>query len=884
MSHERLQAHSSLVSLESPICFWKGLIAILLFALSSAFVGATDITSCSTLDSAGVYNLTADVSISGDNSCINITGDSVTFFCSAGHQIFANDAYSVGIYVNASHAVVKNCFVNGKYIAPLVVKGVYLTSDAFNGSLVNNTVNNTAFAFVIESNNATIKNNSVTQFSSTITDDKYGLFLSGTNATVTYNNLTGVCSGVWFSNYIVSTNDLSVSHNLLTLSNSATYCSGGALGNGFTFSTSDGVNVFNNEIYGGEYSIYFGGSAGTKGVYIEDNLLMSAANVGFQASSSSRGVRLNSNYIENNHIGVSLPPSSSDYILFNNTIKTVDFGVTLNGASNSTLLNNTITTNGSTYCAIRLTSSAKNNTVVNNSVSSAGAWGGIRLDVGDVTNNTLYNNLINSTHPPVTFSGLGNVFNNFSAFLSTGTNIIGGANVGGNFYANYSSSGGYSFSCADFNENGVCDSPYVLGVAANNSDFYPLSSVISLFPTFYNNGSNSTSVKKGGGLVLSINATDNGFLSFITAHTNFTGEWVNQSVFANVSSFNTTFSVTTNQSRGKQIAYEFYVNDTAGNMNFSALSTLTVSNTAPAINDLKLNNGTSILSGQDVNVSWNFSDVDNDSQAGFSVRWFVNGINVSSADDKNILLSNNVSSGNKVWATVNVSDGYDSSSNLNITNTSVVTIGDNIAPSIDNLTLNATSFYSDEWIGISVNCSDAASSISFVYFTVNNSAGTLENKTGIGTTPVFSYANVWGVGTYTIPFVFCGDTSGNVNVSSFSSTFIVASRPSGGTGSSGGGGSSGCPTGYANVAGVCVPIEEINQTSNATATCNNNGVCDVLLGEDCLNCRADCGECNANYWTCTAPGEPCFWTSGSTALYVLLGIGVVALIYLWLRS
>jgi hypothetical protein len=63
----------------------------------------------------------------------------------------------------------------------------------------------------------------------------------------------------------------------------------------------------------------------------------------------------------------------------------------------------------------------------------------------------------------------------------TTTNIVGGLNIGGNFWGNLSGTG-FSQTCTDANLDGICDSSYMLDTG--NEDYLPLA-----IPAGYINGS-----------------------------------------------------------------------------------------------------------------------------------------------------------------------------------------------------------------------------------------------------------------------------------------------------------------------------------------------------------------------------------------------------------
>ena len=108
---------------------------------------------------------------------------------------------------------------------------------------------------------------------------------------------------------------------------------------------------------------------------------------------------------------------------------------------------------------------AANGSIINNIMNSNSI--GVFLDSS--RNNTIYNNYFNNTNNLI-FSGT--IYNNtWNITKKPFTNIIGGPNLGGNFWANQSGKG-FSQTCPDIDRDGICDSKYSFN--SNNSDYLPL--------------------------------------------------------------------------------------------------------------------------------------------------------------------------------------------------------------------------------------------------------------------------------------------------------------------------------------------------------------------------------------------------------------------------
>jgi parallel beta-helix repeat protein len=109
-------------------------------------------------------------------------------------------------------------------------------------------------------------------------------------------------------------------------------------------------------------------------------------------------------------------------------------------------------------------SDSSNNTMSGNNVYSNNDYG---IVLSDSSNNKIHNNIFNNSK---NFFVSDSNINAWNTTRQSGTNIIGGPYLGGNFWANPNGSG-FSQTCPDVNGDGICDKSYILD--ANNIDYLP---------------------------------------------------------------------------------------------------------------------------------------------------------------------------------------------------------------------------------------------------------------------------------------------------------------------------------------------------------------------------------------------------------------------------
>ncbi|MDY9927298.1 right-handed parallel beta-helix repeat-containing protein [Methanosarcina sp.] len=149
----------------------------------------------------------------------------------------------------------------------------------------------------------------------------------------------------------------------------------------------------------------------------------------------------------------------------NNTITDCFHGVDLSLSGGTGIYNNKIS---NCSIGVNLGDACPDIQISNNTITSSADCGIFIPDhEGD---EQVYNNYFNNTINIKLRISDGNTWNNS---LTSGTNIVGGPFIGGNFWANPDGKG-FSQTSGDFDLDGICDSAYEIG-GPENIDYLPLS-------------------------------------------------------------------------------------------------------------------------------------------------------------------------------------------------------------------------------------------------------------------------------------------------------------------------------------------------------------------------------------------------------------------------
>lgn len=290
------------------------------------------------------------------------------------------------------------------------------------------------------------------------TEDTYGVYVYDpkgaglTNVNVKNLKITDWYYGIYYSGYFETANG-SITDNFISSNRSGItleYASNHILTNNIV--ESGGIELiysWNNKITNNNAGIFLhhshgntitGNNASSKGGivlhYAVDNLVTRndvSSNYNGISTEYAANNTLADNRATGSETGITLGPMTSDNTIINNDISSNNYGISSYYASNNTITDNSVSSNDN----------------------------GIYLTSSD--NNTIYNNYFNNTNNA--WDDGNNIWN---IKKTTGTNIIGGSWLGGNYWSDYTGE--------DISGDGLGDTlvPYNSGSIMKGGDHLPL--------------------------------------------------------------------------------------------------------------------------------------------------------------------------------------------------------------------------------------------------------------------------------------------------------------------------------------------------------------------------------------------------------------------------
>ncbi len=213
--------------------------------------------------------------------------------------------------------------------------------------------------------------------------------------------------------------------------------------------------------------------------------------------SSCSNCIIENNKILSNCYGIYVLRSKGDTLSKNTATNNKDYGIVLGTATSNTLSGNKAINNGR---GIHVGSS-DGNTFSGNTIQGSSVYGLYVCPRSD--SNQIYNNYFNDTNMTIR-NGIGNYY---YTTKTSGTNIVGGPYIGGNFWGKPDGTG-FSNTAVDNNRDGISDSAYKNITSSIYSDNLPLVNksekikpiaAFSAFPTSGNAPLNVTFTDKSTG-------------------------------------------------------------------------------------------------------------------------------------------------------------------------------------------------------------------------------------------------------------------------------------------------------------------------------------------------------------------------------------------------
>ena len=384
-----------------------------------------------------------------------------------------NSNVNFGIYLSdsGSNSLISNKVFNSS-------NGINLVFSSGN-TIQENTISddtidsNTHAIFMNNSNNNNLQSN-------TVSDSDYGIAMRYSNNNNLVNNIANNNNRGIYLTLTSSMNTLSenkANSNLMNgiiLSN----CNNNNLvGNTATLNTFSGINLANannNKLTNNNVSLNRRGiyiTTSSSGNVLSGNKANSNSGTGILLENSgdnnltgntagsntydgiylqsSDNNKLDSNIVPSNDIGINLMTTNGTTISKNTVSDSVGHGMLLSLSDSNTISRNSVSnSNRGIYL-----NSSKNNTVSSNNVALSSSYGLYLCNQS--TSNLIFDNYLNNTIN-VNSKNTGCVWNKTK---TSGTSIVGGPNIGGNYWATPLGTG-FSQTATDANKDGIADSSY----------------------------------------------------------------------------------------------------------------------------------------------------------------------------------------------------------------------------------------------------------------------------------------------------------------------------------------------------------------------------------------------------------------------------------------
>ena len=387
-----------------------------------------------------IVKLTVDIR-DHDGTCIDFKGADDITFDGGGHVIAGKDKdYGIRLSSNANNNIIKDCNVRD------FRHGIYIVSSSNNTlqNIIANSNEDCGIAIFYASANAIqdslLQENRDYDFyfrTNTLTNcDNSLINVTGSgNRPIGFYNQTVNLQDIEFSALYLCNADNSVLNNI-TIRGSDTWAN-------------NGLRMFytDNSILTGITS-----SRNFEGIYLDN-----------ADSNKMLNIKGNDNY--NN--GIKLRYSDGNTLENTETYSNSQYGINLYSSSSSDLTDILSMSNsgGGVYIGYGSSITINNSYIINND-----GYGINSYRAGSSGANLIYNNHFCNDNN-INFAGTAVYANDWNTFRVSETNIIGGSYIGGNYWAKPDGTG-FSETCTDIEEDGICDGCYNL--ETDNIDYFPL--------------------------------------------------------------------------------------------------------------------------------------------------------------------------------------------------------------------------------------------------------------------------------------------------------------------------------------------------------------------------------------------------------------------------